>query len=61
MTQQELIDHNVRLTLGDLMVQIVILKARITELEEQAMESNRIAEALNTAKPNGIHAESRAD
>ena len=33
MTQQEFIDQNLRMMMGDLMVQIIMLKARIAELE----------------------------
>ena len=34
MTQQEFVDHNLRMMMGDLMVQIIMLKARIAELEQ---------------------------
>ena len=55
MTQQELIDHNVRLMLGDLMVQIAMLRARITELEAVAPQPEQVI-----PKPNG-HVESRTN
>jgi hypothetical protein len=35
MTQQELLDQNVRLTIGDLTVQTIVFKLRIAELEAQ--------------------------
>ena len=33
MTQQEYVDQNLRMMMGDLMLQIIMLKARIAELE----------------------------
>ena len=33
MTQQEIIEQNVRLTLGDLTLQLIVARARIAELE----------------------------
>jgi hypothetical protein len=46
MTQQEMIEQNVRLALGDLTLQLIVLKARIAELEQQPPEPTE-------AKPNG--------
>jgi len=38
-TQQEIIEQNVRILLGDLQLQVVITKARITELEQLLKEA----------------------
>ena len=35
MTQQEAIEQNVRLTLGDLTLQLIIARAKIAELESE--------------------------
>lgn len=35
MTQQERIEHNFRLTLGDLHIQLIVANAKIAELEAQ--------------------------
>ena len=34
MTQQEMIEQNVRLALGDLTLQLIVARARIAELEQ---------------------------
>jgi hypothetical protein len=46
MTQQEFIEQNVRMVLGDQALQIIVLKSRIAELEEQAA-------AVEQAQPKG--------
>jgi len=59
MTQQEHIDQLIRIHLGDLIVQIVMLKARITELEHEAQAArdaqNLTPEIIPENKPNGRH------
>lgn len=52
MTQQELIEQNVRMTLGTLNLQLIIAQARVTELEQQVMALNALA-ATKSPKPNG--------
>ena len=52
MTPQEFVDNNVRLTLGDLMLQIILLKARVAELESAAAAVEP-PPAEPVAKPNG--------
>jgi hypothetical protein len=39
MTQQELIEQNVRMLLGDLQLQLIMARARIQELEQAASDS----------------------
>ena len=48
MTQQEMIEQSVRMTIGDLTVQIIVLKARVSELEQQQQ-----AAELEKTKANG--------
>jgi len=38
MTQQELIEQNVRMALGDLTLQLIVARARLAELEQQPPE-----------------------
>ncbi len=51
MTQQERIEQNFRLTLGDMHVQLIVANARIAELEAKIAELE--TEAPPTVKPNG--------
>jgi hypothetical protein len=53
MTAQEMLDHNVRLTIGDLTVQILALKVRITELETQVAQALPLPEQPPVIRPNG--------
>jgi hypothetical protein len=45
MTQQDMIEQNVRMLIGDLQLQLIVLKARIAELEgaEDKAKSNGAA------------------
>ncbi|MET0651007.1 MAG: hypothetical protein ABWY63_00715 [Hyphomicrobiaceae bacterium] len=56
MTPQEFIDQNVRLLLGDLQLQIVMLKARIAELEQEREETS-----VASRKANGKDNEARLE
>jgi hypothetical protein len=47
MTQQEIIERDVRLVIGDLHLQLIMARARIAELEAGAVPVE------DTAKPNG--------
>jgi len=53
MTQQEIIERDVRITIGDLSLQLIMARARVQELEEQ-LAGRDLAAAL-AAKPNGKH------
>jgi hypothetical protein len=48
--QQQAIETNVRMTLGDLQLQLIVARARITELEQQLAKEEVPPEP---AKPNG--------
>lgn len=53
MTNQETVDQLIRIHIGDLMVQIVMLKARIAELEAAPPAEEKPEVIVN--KPNGRH------
>jgi hypothetical protein len=49
MTQQELIEQNVRMLIGDLQLQLIVARARIVELE-QAEKDEMASKANGAAK-----------
>jgi len=53
MTQQEMIEQNVRLLLGDLQLQVVVLKARVAELEQEQKDRD-LDKQPGDIKPNGV-------
>jgi len=55
MTRQEIIENDIRMVLGDLMLQLVMTRAELTELKSAAAE-------VQVTKPNGkpeAHADGR--
>lgn len=49
MTQQEIIERDVRLLIGDLHLQLIMARAQITTLEQRPVERDE------QSKPNGKH------
>ena len=49
MTQQEMIDRDIRMLVGDMQVQLIFARARIAELEQQLADA-----APKQGKPNGV-------
>jgi len=54
MTQQEIIERDVRITLGDMHLQLIMARARIQELEQQAAQEQ-------APVPDGRYEESRVN
>lgn len=46
MTQQEMIDRDIRMLVGDQTVQLIFARARIAELEAQLSDEHRRADSL---------------
>jgi len=55
MTQQELIEQNVRMLLGDLQLQLIMARARIAELEGQADPAKANGAAKEEVPREGDH------
>jgi hypothetical protein len=53
MTQQEFVDQRIRQTFGEMHVQIILLQARIAELEQLAQPQPAAPEPVPPPKPNG--------
>lgn len=57
MNTQELIEQNVRVVIGDLTLQAIVLKARIAELEESIAQGDLDKQPGPEPKANGKHKE----
>lgn len=54
-TNNELIEHNVRMALGDLMLQTILLKAKIAEFEARDAAQAEAPEAPPPVKTKEVH------